>query len=163
MKLDYYENELLEISNKVIATMIKKGVMVEDAKDIVQSSILKLLEFNGSIPFDSLQAWLYRVSFNHYYTEYNRYQKLKEIEEIYLKPKLFEIEETEFDESFLLEALLRLKETEFNLILLKYIEKLSYKELSIIFDKSEEVLKTESYRIRKTLKKIIQELKENDE
>lgn len=59
--------------------------------------------------------------------------------------------------------MLDLKEEEFNIVLLKYVEKLSYKELSIIFNRSEDVLKTETYRIRKKLKKKIKELENYDD
>ena len=49
MKWHGYEKELVHISNQIIATLIKKGVQPEDAKDIVQSSLLKLFEFNHCI------------------------------------------------------------------------------------------------------------------
>lgn len=163
MKLNRYETELIAMSNKIISTLIKKGVNPEDAKDIIQDSLLKLLELNGSISFDSIQAWLYRVSFNQYYTDYNRYRTLNDIKEKYLKPELLQVQKEEFDEGNLYQALLSLDEESFNLILLKYIEKLSYKELSIIFNKSEEVLKTECYRIRKKLKKRLLEMEKDDE
>lgn len=88
MKWYGYEKELVHISNQIIATLIKKGVQPEDAKDIVQSSLLKLFEFNHDISFDSLKSWLYRVSFNQFYTEYNRYKLMNSIKEKYLIPEL---------------------------------------------------------------------------
>ena len=163
MKWHGYEKELVHISNQIIKKKIKKGVQPEDAKDIVQSSLLKLFEFNHDISFDSLKSWLYRVSFNQFYTEYNRYKLMNSIKEKYLIPELKQIEKEAFDETYLLQALLDLKEEEFNIVLLKYIEKLSYKELSIIFNRSEDVLKTETYRIRKKLKKKIKELENYDD
>ena len=88
---------------------------------------------------------------------------MNSIKEKYLIPELKQIEKEAFDETYLLQALLDLKEEEFNIVLLKYIEKLSYKELSIIFNRSEDVLKTETYRIRKKLKKKIKELENYDD
>lgn len=163
MKWNAHEKELVSISNKIIATLIKKGVNGEDAKDIVQTSLLKLFELQDSISLDSIQGWLYRVSFNQFYTAYNRDNKFNELKEKYLIPELKQLEKDEFDEEYLFKALISLEEEEFNLILLKYIENLSYKELEIIFNQPDETLKKRAQRIRKKLKMIIKEMEKHDD
>lgn len=162
MNLRPFEDELLRICNKIILTLIKKGVNREDAKDIVQTSVVKLLEANLSIHADSLQAWLYRVSFNQYYSQYQRGKTFNRLLEQYIVPRLFMPTEADFDSANLYQALATLEETELNLVLLKYVENMSYRELAIVFGKSEETLKTESYRIRKKLQQKIKEMDAND-
>ena len=153
MKLDAYEDYLFNLSNELIKFLVKNGASVQDAQDIVQESLVKLLKIDNVIPPEKIKSWLYQVSINLYYNLYNRKKKYNDIINRYFTSD-FEINEPELDYSILYTSLAKLSSKDRNLLLMKYEQNLTLKEMSMILNRPEESLKTELYRGRNRLRKI---------
>lgn len=161
MKLDAYEEYLFQVSNELIKFLVKNGASIQDAQDIVQESIVKLLKIDNVIPAEKIRSWLYQVSINFYYNLYNRRKKYDEIINRYFTSN-FDIEEPEMDYSILYTSLTKLAVKDRELLLLKYEQNLTIKEISVILNRPEQSLKTELYRARKRLSKIYLESEDNE-
>lgn len=159
MKLDEYEEYLFCLSNELIKFLVKNGANIEDAQDIVQEAIIKLLKIDNIIPADKIKSWLYQVSINLYYNLYNRKKKYNDIINRYFTSD-FEIEEFISDYSLLYKSLEKMKDKDRNLLLMKYEQGLSLSEIAIILNRPVGSLKTELYRARNRLKKIYVESEE---
>ena len=128
-----------------------------NASDICSQTFLKAMinlpkyEFKG-IPFS---AWLYRIAINEVNLFYRSSNKNRDISiEESILPEI--IEETDFQYSekninLLLESINQLKEQEVELLELRYFEKRSIKEVSMILNLSESNVKTKTHRIIKKL------------
>ena len=160
MKLNYYEQYLFEVSNEIIKFLVKNGSSIEDSQDIVQEAIIKLLEIDNVIPPEKIRSWLYKVALNSFYNLYKRKKRYDEIIERYFHTD-FDITIVEADYSTLYASLEELSSKEVNLLLMKYEQKLSFKEIGFILNRPEQSLRTELYRARKKLKAIY--LKKEDE
>ena len=160
MKLNHYEQYLFEVSNEIIKFLVKNGSSIEDSQDIVQEAIIKLLEIDNVIPPEKIRSWLYKVALNSFYNLYKREKRYDEIIERYFHTD-FDITIVEADYSTLYASLEELSSKEVNLLLMKYEQKLTFKEIGFILNRPEESLKTELYRARKKLKAIY--LKKEDE
>ncbi|MEG0285937.1 MULTISPECIES: sigma-70 family RNA polymerase sigma factor [Vagococcus] len=160
MKLNHYEQYLFELSNEIIKFLVKNGSSIEDSQDIVQEAIIKLLEIDNVIPSEKIRSWLYKVALNSFYNLYKRKKRYDEIIERYFHTD-FDITIVEADYSILYASLEELSSKEVNLLLMKYEQKLSFKEIGFILNRPEESLRTELYRARKKLKAIY--LKKEDE
>lgn len=161
VKLDAYEEYLFQVSNELIKFLVKNGASIQDAQDIVQESIVKLLKIDNVIPAEKIKSWLYQVSINLYYNLYNRRKKYNEIINRYFTSN-FDFEEPEMDYSILYTSLTRLASKDRELLLLKYEQNLTIKEISVILNRPEQSLKTELYRARKRLSKIYLESEDNE-
>lgn len=153
MKLNQYEQYLFDLTNEIIKFLVKNGSSIEDAQDIVQESVVKLLEFDNIIPPEKIRGWLYKVSLNNFYNLYKRKKAYQDIINRYFYTD-FDIEIIDEDFSTLYASLEELSNKEINLLLMKYEQKLSFKEIGFILNRPEESLKTELYRARKKLKEI---------
>lgn len=162
MKLSQYEKYLFELSNEIIKFLVKNGSSIEDSQDIVQESIVKLLEVDNMIPPEKIRSWLYKVSLNSFYNLYKRKQKYQEIINRYFHSD-FDIKEIKEDYSILYSALEELSFKEVNLLLMKYEQRLSLKDISFILNRPQGSLKTELYRARKKLKAIYLEKEANND
>lgn len=139
--------------------LVKSGASKNDAEDIVQEALYKLMLYIDSIDPNKAYSWLFRVAINQYYDLYRKQKK-----EIHTT-----FENLEFvDESFLPEDYVRQgemrKEIEFvldqlpplqkQLLLLKYEMELSYAEIAAILDLNAGTLKTYLFRARKAFKEL---------
>ena len=141
MKLNHYEQYLFELSNEIIKFLVKNGSSIEDSQDIVQEAIIKLLEIDNVIPPEKIRSWLYKVALNSFYNLYKRKKRYDEIIERYFHTD-FDITIVEADYSILYASLEELSSKEVNLLLMKYEQKLSFKEIGFILNRPEESLRT---------------------
>ena len=141
MKLNHYEQYLFELSNEIIKFLVKNGSSIEDSQDIVQEAIIKLLEIDNVIPSEKIRSWLYKVALNSFYNLYKRKKRYDEIIERYFHTD-FDITIVEADYSILYASLEELSSKEVNLLLMKYEQKLSFKEIGFILNRPEESLRT---------------------
>lgn len=152
---------LLLVEMKVVFRyLLKIGATKEDAEDIVQDTLYKALKNIDSIQADKITAWLFKVAINSYYTLYNKNKKqshvsIDEMEGLKLLSEGTEdhivTEERKHD---IREALNLLKPSYKNLLVLKYVLELSYRDLANILDLSEQQVKTYLYRARNQFKEI---------
>ena len=161
MKLDEYEQYLFQLTNELVRFLVKNGASIQDAQDTVQDALIKLLKIDNIIPAEKIRSWLYKTSLNLYYNLYNRNKKYDELIEKYFVSD-FELMEEELDYSILYRALQRLSENDRQLLLMKYEENLSMKEIAAILDRPEASLKTELYRSRNRLRKFYLEREEKE-
>lgn len=161
MKLDEYEQYLFQLTNELVRFLVKNGASIQDAQDTVQDALIKLLKIDNIIPAEKIRSWLYKTSLNLYYNLYNRNKKYNELIEKYFVSD-FELMEEELDYSILYRALQRLSENDRQLLLMKYEENLSMKEIAAILDRPEASLKTELYRSRNRLRKFYLEREEKE-
>lgn len=155
MDIGQYEQQLITIAKELIAYLIKAGASKEDAQDISQEAFVKLLETELVLSPDKLRAWMYRVAITRYYNLYKRKKRYLElIPEIISKSQWSDII---LPDSGLITALGKLELEESLLILMRYEQELSVRQISVILEISESTVKTRLFRIRGKLKQFIEE------
>lgn len=155
MDIGQYEQRLITIAKELIAYLIKAGASKEDAQDISQEAFVKLLETELVLSPDKLRAWMYRVAITRYYNLYKRKKRYLElIPEIISKSQWSDII---LPDSGLITALGKLELEESLLILMRYEQELSVRQISVILEISESAVKTRLFRIRGKLKQFIEE------
>lgn len=159
LKLDAYEKQLLEIINELIGYLIKMGANNQDAQDIAQDTIIKILEIEAILPAKMIRPWIFRVGINLYFNLFNRKKKYQEILNLHILPTHFATKETDYEPLY--HALNQLDQKSANLLLMKYEQNLRIEEMAFILNRPKESLKTELYRARKKLQTIMNE-EEND-
>ncbi|MFY1068009.1 RNA polymerase sigma factor [Enterococcus sp. AD013-P3] len=155
MDIGQYEQQLITIAKELIAYLIKAGASKEDAQDTSQEAFVKLLETELVLSPDKLRAWMYRVAITRYYNLYKRKKRYLElIPEIISKSQWSDII---LPDSGLITALGKLELEESLLILMRYEQELSVRQISVILEISESAVKTRLFRIRGKLKQFIEE------
>ncbi|MGX7195992.1 RNA polymerase sigma factor [Enterococcus olivae] len=154
----YSEEYLLRTANELIAYLRKIGARLPDAQDIAQETLLKILEIETEIPPDKVHAWMFRVGTNLYFNLYKQTKRRQEILERDF-PRIPE-EWSSYNEQLFI-ALNQLDLKAATVLILKYSEERSMKEMAFLLGRPESSLKTELYRARKKLKKILEELTED--
>ncbi|AOV07066.1 RNA polymerase sigma factor [Sporosarcina ureilytica] len=156
---------LQEKSAIIFKYLIKNGANPRDAEDIIQEALYKFILYIDSVAPNKAYSWLFRVAINEYYDLYRKQQK-----EVNVPFEGFEF----VDDSFLPEdyvqqtemkkeihnILNRLSPLHKQLLLLKYMLGLSYKEIAEMLDLNPGTLKTYLYRARQNFKKLYVEEKE---
>ncbi|MGO2743130.1 MAG: RNA polymerase sigma factor [Pseudolactococcus laudensis] len=82
MKLDGFEQMLVELAREVSYNLRKNGASYEDAEDIAQDALVKIIETSHVLPPDTMRAWLYKVAINQFRDLYRRKQRYAEILEV---------------------------------------------------------------------------------
>lgn len=103
MKLNQYEQYLIDSANEIVKLLVKNGSSVEDVQDIAQESIIKLLEIDNIIPPKKIRSWLYKVSLNKFYNLYNRNKRYQDIINRHFR-STFDVEVVKEDYSILYET-----------------------------------------------------------
>jgi RNA polymerase sigma-70 factor (ECF subfamily) len=155
LKLDAYEKQLLEIINELISYLIKMGANNQDAQDIAQDTIIKILEIEAILPAKMIRPWIFRVGINLYFNLFNRKKKYQEILNLHMLPTHFVTKETDYEPLY--HALNQLDQKSANLLLMKYEQNLRIEEMAFVLKRPKESLKTELYRARKKLQTIMEE------
>lgn len=153
MKIDDYEKQLLAIINELIGYLIKTGANEQDAQDVAQETIVKILEIDIVLPPEKIRPWIFRVGINLYINLYNRQKRYQEILTIHFNPKLEQMAEVDYSQLY--NGLSKLDLKSVNLLLMKYDQEMSLEEMAFILDRPKESLKTELYRARQKLKQIL--------
>jgi RNA polymerase sigma-70 factor (ECF subfamily) len=143
--------------------LIKIGVNVADAQDIMQDVLVKLLQADLVLNPDKLRPWLYRVALNRFYDLYRRKKRYQTL--LVERFHLFEgngVQVSCEDRILRLElALPTLTDYQLSLITLYYEDEKSIEEISRIYQISEAKVKTDLYRTRQKLKKEMENYHEN--
>ncbi|AFK85293.1 MULTISPECIES: RNA polymerase sigma factor [Thermoanaerobacterium] len=160
MKDERFEDFLINKMTIIYKYLIKIGASCEDAEDIVQDTICKVIEYVDSISIDDIYPWLFKVSLNRYYNLYNKKKKEKIGIDDRILNSLYSdglIEEHVLNEelkSNVHKILGLLKESYRTLLIFKYFVGLSYKEIGEILDLDENKVKTYLYRARNKFKEL---------
>lgn len=160
MRDETLEQLLMEEVKLVYKYLKKMGTSKEDAEDIVQETIYMTFKNIDSIDKNKIRAWLFKVAINNYYNLYNKKKKQNSIlfdESENLKIFNESTEDnllTQEKKRYIEKALDLLKPSYKELLILKYVLDLSYKDIARIFDMKEEKTKTYLYRARNKFKEI---------
>lgn len=154
-----FDRILFETTNELIGYLIKMGANPEDAKDVSQETLLKILEIETELSMDKIRPWMYRVGINLYFNLYNQTKRRAQILEQYFH--VIPEEWQEYDHN-LFEALNQLDVKSAHLLVLKYSEERSMKEIAFLLNRPEESINTELYRARKKLKQLLDRLSVDD-
>ncbi|WP_430610104.1 RNA polymerase sigma factor [Enterococcus sp. DIV0876] len=155
MQIDSYQHYLFTLTKDLVHYLQSIGANVQDAEDIAQEALVKILEIDTVLAADELRPWLFRVGINHYFNLYNQTKRRNRIVKQYLQPTK-EATWQETDDA-LYDALLQLPLPTATLLAMKYIEGRSIKEISFLLNRPEDSIKTSLYRGRKQLKKMLEE------
>ncbi|WP_226086448.1 RNA polymerase sigma factor [Mesobacillus sp. S13] len=148
--------------NIVYRYLLKQGIAHVDAEDIVQETAYKYLLFNDSIQPAKTRSWLIRVALNFHY---DQCRKLRRIE-LNMENEQHTSNSEEQPEAAILtkenrnelgELLSRLKPQYQELLLLKYQSGLSYQEIAQLLGISVSSVKTNLFRARQRLAKVLKE------
>ena len=166
MKLDGFEQMLVELAREVSYYLRKNGASYEDAEDIAQDALVKIIETSHVLSPDTIRAWLYKVAINQFRDLYRRKQRYAEILEVQFAT--FDVHVTAFEmenleDAYVSRTLHLLKPNYTELLLLRYDETLSHEEIGFLLDMNLNTVNTTLYRARKAFKKIYLEVKENDD
>lgn len=156
MELSGYETYLVAVADEISHYLVKSGARVEDAKDISQDILIKMLESDLVLPADKMRAWLYRTAIRTYIDQYRRDKRYHEI----LQKTFFTAETvTKFDDldyEPLYQCLLALKNP-YRLILdLFYFQDFTVREIAELLSFSQSKVKVDLMRGRQKLKKELE-------
>jgi RNA polymerase sigma-70 factor (ECF subfamily) len=135
--------------------LISIGASKEDAEDIIQETFIKTYENIDILADGNIKAWMFKVSINRFYTLYKK-SKVN----ISLTDELLAAIESDFKIMHVENALevnrvlLLMKESEKNLLVLKYIMGLSYRNIGKVLNIEEGSAKSLCYRARNKFKEI---------
>ncbi|WNS44638.1 sigma-70 family RNA polymerase sigma factor [Paenibacillus sp. MMS20-IR301] len=140
----------------------KRGLAREDAEDIVQDTCYKYLLYKDGIGSNQAIGWMFRVATNQFY-DLKRLDKRRptvDVDEVQL------VSLTHLPEIQLLrretaqtirDTLALLSEQHQELLILKYEMNLTYKDLSALYNKNENTLKTHVTRAKNNFIKHYEE------
>ena len=156
-----FELIINKYKNPLYATILRMTKNPHDAQDLVQESFIKVYEqlekYNATGSFSS---WLYRVAINHCMDEFRtkRY-KMKSVEidegKIVMKdhPEIIFMKK---EKSRQLERLVAtLPEDERIIILLRYVNELSYQEISELVDMPLSTVRNKLHRAKKKMRETV--------
>lgn len=157
VKVDAYDKLLLQWTKELTGYLVKMGAEKSDAEDMAQESLLALLVYEDDLPLDKLRPWLFRVGINRYFDLYRQKKRHREIllqDYVPLMTDTFSPKESpELDA--LKAAFSSLSYKEQTLLYMKYEENHSLEAMGFLLKRPSASIKTELYRTRKKLKKIM--------
>lgn len=147
-------------SDKIYRYIVLK-VKTSDAEDLVELTFIKLWENRAKFDADkgNLQTWLFTIARNVVIDYYRAYKETFELNEEVDNQHISQHNpkadaQDEFEEQQLQELLSRLSDQHREIIILRYVEELSYKEIGEITDKSEGAVRVLQMRALNQLKKL---------
>ena len=147
-----YRFILLKVSQREEAEDLTHQVFLQAWQNISDFSV-------KGLPFSS---WLYRIARN---LVIDRYRKTKPIisideefvsEKLIFRPSLSEIDDKQ-DIARIMSALKKLRDIERDVVIMRFVEDLSTKEISITIKKSEGAIKLIQHRALKKIKTILED------
>lgn len=156
-----YAHLINKYKNPLYATILRMTKNPHDAQDLVQESFIKVYEQLGKYDeTGSFASWMYRVAINHCMDEFRkkRYQmKQVEVEEGSIisadTPELIFFKN---EESRRLERLVAtLPEDERIIILLRYVNELSYQEISELVNTPLATVRNKLHRAKKKMRETV--------
>ncbi|EHJ57697.1 sigma-70 family RNA polymerase sigma factor [Streptococcus urinalis FB127-CNA-2] len=156
IKLDDYEKELVVYAREISFYLQKSGAFKEEADDVSQDVLLKMLESDLILPLNKIRAWMYRTAVRQYIDHYRRQQKYQDI----LQNHFFNDKTpNKFDFNYytpVYKAIESLKKHDQMVLDLYYFQNFSVKEISTILHYSTSKVKVDLMRARKKLKRELE-------
>lgn len=156
-----YANLINKYKNPLYATILRMTKNPHDAQDLVQEAFIKVYERLGKYDeTGSFASWMYRVAINHCMDEFRKKSyKMKQVEIEEGSISSVDTPELIFfknEESRRLERLVAtLPEDERIIILLRYINELSYQEISELVDTPLATVRNKLHRAKKRMRETV--------
>lgn len=156
-----YAQIINKYKNQLYATILRMTKNPQDAQDLVQEAFIKVYhqlgKYEGKGTFSS---WIYRVAINHCMDEFRkkRYkmQQLEISEDQVMNPNHPEVIFLKKEKNRQLEKLIgTLPEEERIIILLRYVNELSYNEISELVETPVSNVRNKLHRAKKKLRETI--------
>ncbi|WP_100407524.1 RNA polymerase sigma factor [Bacillus solitudinis] len=144
--------------NQLYATILRMTKQPQDAQDLVQECFIKVYRQLSKYDHQgSFKSWIYRVAINHCMDEFRKKRyKIKHVEfqdsvsEPRTNPEMIFLKKEK--ERQLERLLLNLPEDERMIILLRYIQELSYEEISTLVDLPLSTVRNKLHRAKKKMR-----------
>lgn len=136
--------------------MQKSGAGAENARDISQDVLVKMLESEIILPFEEIRAWMYRVAIRLYIDRYRRDKKYWEIlqREFFKDENVISFVGLEYEPLYRAVSILKRK---YRLVIdLYYFQDFFIKEVSKILGITSSKVKVDLMRGRRELKKLLE-------
>lgn len=155
-----YAHIINKYKNPLYATILRMTKNPQDAQDLVQEAFIKVYyqlgKYNGKGSFSS---WLYRVAINHCMDEFRKKRyKMKQIEfseDQVLNPNHPEVIFMKKEKNRQLEKIIgTLPEDERMIILLRYVNELSYSDIGELVQLPVSSVRNKLHRAKKKLRDI---------
>ncbi|MFD1548127.1 RNA polymerase sigma factor [Levilactobacillus fuyuanensis] len=153
MQLRQYEDLLAQLAVELQRYLMGRGAQREVAEDICQDVFVKVLEMELVLPPDELRPYLYRVAWSTYLDDYRRKRRYRELVTQYLRPEREQVDSEVYED--LLSALDTLPEHDRELLLLRYNQELSIREVAVCLKVRPAAIKMRLHRVHRKLKKIL--------
>lgn len=136
-------------------------VPLEDAEDLTAEVFVRMVEGIGNFEYTGapFESWLYRIA-SARIADFHRIRARKPQDEIDENmsdstPQPEELLLDEQDQQRVREALLQLDEDDQQLLILRFVERKSHKEVADILEKNEAAIRTAQHRALKKLAKLL--------
>lgn len=157
-----YAQIINKYKNQLYATILRMTKHPQDAQDLVQEAFIKV--YHQLEKYDqkgSFSSWLYRVAINHCLDEFRKKgYKMKQVEmtEATLTiPNQPEVVFLKKEKQRQLERLIEtLQEEERMILLLRYVNELSYDEIGILVDLPISQVRNKLHRAKKKMRETVQ-------
>lgn len=148
---DYVQHIVQTYSDMIFRIAYHNLLIKDDADDIVQEVLIKLLKTNEFIDEEYLKAWLITVTINQCKTATRNYlrKRTEELTDV--------IPEATPKDMGLMEEIRKLPLFDRNIIYLYYYEGYNAREIGSLLGKSENTISSRLTRARKKLKMILEE------
>lgn len=135
------------------------GASPEDAEDIIQDTLIKAYENIEIIESGKMKAWLFKVAINGFYSLYRKRKPVVNIDDELTERLCIEhnldSHMSQVDLRIQIqEVFSKMKESQRALIILKYYLDLSYRDIGLLLNTSENTVKTLLYRSRQAFKEL---------
>ncbi|WP_249315742.1 RNA polymerase sigma factor [Bacillus sp. FJAT-49711] len=155
-----YSNIINKYKNQLYATILRMTQNPYDAQDLVQEAFIKVYyQLDKYNERGSFSGWFYSVAINHCMDEFRkkRYKQVEMTEDLMGKnPNHPEVVFLKREENRQLELLLvTLPEDERMIILLRYVNELSYEEISELVDVPVSTVRNKLHRAKKKLRNTV--------
>ncbi|CAG9606905.1 RNA polymerase sigma factor [Pseudoneobacillus rhizosphaerae] len=156
-----YTHIINKYKNQLYATILRMTKNPQDAQDFVQEAFIKVYHQLGKYDGKgSFSSWIYRVAINHCLDEFRKkshhIQKVELSEEMYENPSHPEVIFLKKERSRQLERIVAtLPEDERMIILLRYVNELSYDEISELLDIPVTTVRNKLHRAKIKMRKSV--------
>ncbi|MBN6186500.1 sigma-70 family RNA polymerase sigma factor [Aneurinibacillus sp. BA2021] len=157
-ELDAYAHLVNRYKNKVYALLLGMGASPQDAQDITQESFIKAYRhLAGYKPEKKFSSWIYKIAVNRYHDTWRKQKQetMREQEETadYVSPEHVYLHKEQADE--LRDYIARLPKKYGLVLILRYIDELSYKEIAEVLDLPLPTVQTHLHRAKKKLRDMM--------
>ncbi|WP_249306110.1 RNA polymerase sigma factor [Lederbergia citrea] len=154
-----YTHIINKYKNQLYATILRMTKNPQDAQDLAQEAFIKVYHQLGKYDGKGLfSSWIYRVTINHCMDEFRkkRYKQVEMTEDLLENPNHPEVIFLKKEKNRQLERLIAtLPEDERMIILLRYVNELTYEEISELVGAPVSTVRNKLHRAKKKMRNTV--------